>query len=453
MSPLSAIRRKFDIQPAKHRSRPLAIGFAVTAVIVIALVSAAQRHIPLTPVAGRVVDAEFNAADQVSNRTVVRVNGIDVGRVSGVEAGSDPYRTSRVVMRITDDNVHLHADASAQIRWRTLFGGLMFIDLHPGSAAAPLSGPISATRTSNQVELDQLLGTYSGTTAQAQRGLFTGLRQTFANPPGIGSTLQVLAPALQTVQKGLQPLLGQQTDDLRGLVRATARTLQGLDDTAGLQNLVTGAQQTLAVTDAQRQNLGQTLELSPPSLQSTFTTMRRLHTTLDHLDPLVAGLLPGALALAPAARAARPALAETQTVLSDLRPLLRAAGPTFDALRQASPLGVSLMQGLDPTVARMLTNILPWLASRDSGTRLKNYESIGPFWSALAADAGEYDSIGYRIRFTVPLGTNSFLMAPIAAQMASACSRSALPHAASQCPNAVRLLSQGWFGAQAKGRQ
>jgi hypothetical protein len=111
------------------------------------------------------------------------------------------------------------------------------------------------------------------------------------------------------------------------------------------------------------------------------------------------------------------------------------------------------MHGLDPTVARLLTNILPWLGSRDSGTHLKNYESIGPFWSALAADAGEYDSIGYRIRFTVPPGTNSFLSTPIASQMASACARSALPHAASQCPNAIGLLSQGWFGVQAKGQR
>jgi phospholipid/cholesterol/gamma-HCH transport system substrate-binding protein len=447
-----SIRQRFDIFPAKHRSRPVAIGFVVIAVSVIALISGIRHHIPLIPKAGHVVAAEFRAADQVSNRTVVRVNGIAVGRVEGIEPGSDPYRTSRVLMRVSD-GTQLHADASAQIRWRTLFGGLMYIDLQPGSAAAPLGGPISAGRTSNQVEIDQLLETYAGRVAQQQRNLFKGLRGTFADPSGIGQTLQVLGPALKTVDQGLQPLLGVQSDDLQGLVAATARTVQGLNDTAGLQGLVSGADQTLAVTDSQRQNLGQLLDLSPPALQSTFTTMNRLRTTLGHLDPLVSQLRPGARALAPAARAATPALAETETVLGDLQPLLRAAGPTFDALRLASPLGVTLMHGLDPTIARTLTNILPWLNTRDSGTRLKNYEAIGPFWSDLSMAAGEYDSIGYRIRFTVPLGANSLLGAPIAGHMAQACAVSALQHASTQCPNAIRLLTQGWFGSQTKGHR
>ena len=170
MSVFSGLRRRFDIVPAKHRSHPVAIGFVVIAVIVIALLSAALRHIPLLPPGGHVATAEFAAANQVSNRTVVRVNGVEVGRVERVEAGSDPYRTSKVVMRLSNGKIHLHTDASAQIRWRTLFGGLMYIDLHPGSAAAPaLHGPIPAGRTSNQAELDQLLQTYAGSTAQAQR--------------------------------------------------------------------------------------------------------------------------------------------------------------------------------------------------------------------------------------------------------------------------------------------
>ena len=448
-SPFGFLRRRFDILPARHRSRPLLIGAIVIAVIVVALLSAALRHVPLTPKAGNVVKAEFTSANQVSNRTVVRVGGVEVGRVESVAPGSDPYRTTLVNMRISDDSTHMHADAKATVRWRTLLGGLMYIDLQPGSASAPsLSGDtIPASRTSNQVEFDQVLDPYAGPTAQQQRNVLKGLRNTFADPQGIGQTIQTLSPTLQTVQQGLQPLLGTQTGDLRYLVAATAKTISGLNNTAGLENLVTGASTTLAVTDAQQQNLGQTIDLSPPSLNSTFTTMRRLRTTLGHLDPLVTNLQPGAIELGPAARAAEPALAQTEAVLRGATPLLTAAGPTFDALKGASDSGVPLMNGFDPTLNRLLAQIIPYLNQRDSGTKLLNYQMIGPFWSDLASAAGEYDSVGYRIRFTVPPNLNSFVSQPFATAAKQACDSSSLPNAATRCPQVAQSLTRGWFQA------
>jgi ABC-type transporter Mla subunit MlaD len=446
--PLNALRHKLDIKPAHHHTRPLATGVIVIGLIMLALVSAAIRHVPLTPKGGHTVQAEFTAANQVSSRTVVRVGGIEVGRVDKVQAGSDPRRTTLVTMRITDNSVHLHSDATAQVRWRTLLGGLMYIDLVPGSPSAPPLGnrPIPASHTSNQVELDDLLQPYDGGTSQAQRDMLKGLRDTFANPQGVGRTLKEL-PALTTVAKGVDPLLGRRTDDLQRLVAATAKTVHGLDNTAALRTLVSSADRTLAVTEARRIQLGQTLELSPPSLSSTFTTMRRLRTTLGHLDPLAASLRPGARSLGPATRAAAPALVQTQAVLREVRPLLRAAGPTFDSLRGASHTGVPLMQGLDPTLTRLLNELLPYLRQTDSGTRLKNYEAIGPFWSTLASAAAEFDSEGHRIRFTVPLNTNSFVNSPISASMTSACTRAGVPGGQAACARITRSLGQSLFAS------
>jgi ABC-type transporter Mla subunit MlaD len=453
MSPRPGIfRRLFDIVPSEHRPRPLAIGSAVIALIVLALVSAGLRHIPLTPKSGHVVRAEFTAADQVTNRTVVRVGGIEVGRVDGVQAGSNPYRTSLVSMRITSDKVNLRSDASAAIRWRTLLGGLMYIDLQPGSPSAPPLGgaTIAADRTSNQVELDQVLEPYAGPTAEAQRNLLKGLRYGVADPAGIGRTIRTLSPALQTVDRGLEPLRGIQSDDLRGLVAATAKTVHGLGDTAGLSSLVAGANQTLAATDAQRANLGQTIELSPSSLNSTFTTMARVRTTLDNLDPLVARLRPGARMLASASQAAAPALAQTEGVLREARPLLLEAGPTFDALGQASGTGVPLMRALDPTLTRMLSELLPFLRRRDPDTKLRVYETFGPFSASLAMAAGEYDSVGHRIRLTVPPNLNSFVSSAPTGSMTRACGLSrlmTLPDGGARCSQVTQALARGWFGA------
>jgi ABC-type transporter Mla subunit MlaD len=447
------LRNIVDVVPSKHRTRPLLLGTIAIAIATIALVSAALRHIPLTPAGGRVMTAEFAAADNVSSRTVVRVGGVQVGQVFQVGPGSDPYRTTLVSMRITDPSIHLYADATARIGWRTIFGGLMYIDLHPGSPSAPpLAGPIPASHTSNQVELDEVLDTYQGPTAGEQRAVLHGLRATFASPVQIGTTLHTLAPALETVDQGLAPLLGTESGDLRGLVAAAGRTVSGLDDTAALQGLVDGATRTLAVTGTLRAPLGGAMELLPPSLQSTSTTMRRLRTTLSRLDPLVVSLQPGSVQIAPAARAATPALGELRAVLRNATPLLRDAGPTFDSLRSASKSGVALVQGLNPTVTRLLGQLLPFLDTRDSGTKLKVYESIGPFFSSVSSAASEYDSIGHRIRLEVVPTATGFLTSPSSGAMTAMCDASALPRAHVLCPHLAGALLHSWFEPRRSAR-
>lgn len=450
--PLQRLRERIDIRPAHHRTRPLLTGAIVIAVTLLAIVGAATRSVPLLPKSGHTVEAEFRAANQVSNRTVVRVGGIDVGRVEKVRAGSDPRRSSRVTMRITDDSIDLRQDARAEIRWRTLFGGLMYIDLQPGSPSAPPLGdnPIPMSRTDSQVELDQVLQPYDGTTAQAQRDLLRGLRDGLADPPGVRRTIDVLSPTLRTVDEGLTPLRGREADDLRRLVGATARTVRGIDDAAALQGLVGGANRTLGATASRRREIGEFIELSPPSLDETFATMRRLRATLDHLDPLAAELRPGARALAPAARATTPAVVQLRAALRESRPLLRAARPTFTALRRMSARGIPLMRGLTPTLARLDDELLPWLRERDDSTRLRNYESIGPFWSALAMAAGEYDDEGYRIRFTVPTGSNSFGASPISEQMVRSCVETSIPRG--RCSTLVTAIGRSWFDTN-KGRR
>jgi phospholipid/cholesterol/gamma-HCH transport system substrate-binding protein len=445
--PLDVLRRRLDIIPSRHHTRPLLTGTIVITLTVLALLGAATRHVPFLPKSGRPVQAEFAAANQVNNRTVVRVNGIEVGRVDKVEAGRDPNHTTLVTMRIKNKDVVLHRDASAQVRWRTLLGGLMYIDLHPGSPSAPkLDGPIPVSRTSNQVEIDQVLQAYDGPTSQRQREMFKGLRSALADPPGVHRTIDTLPQTLPTVAQGLQGLRGRESDDLRGLIAATAKTLDGLAQTPELQNLVTGASHSLAVTEAHRRQLGQFLELSPPALDSTLTTMRRLRITLNHLDPTAAALRPGARELAPAARAATPTFRELEATLREARPLLRAAAPTLEALRGASASGTPLMQQLEPTLTRLDQELLPWLRKPDTSTRLATYEMIGPFWSDLASAASEFDSEGYRIRLTVPLNTNSIISSPMGNDMAAACERGGVPHADTMCTKLVKAVARSWFG-------
>lgn len=443
-----SVRRMLDIKPAHHRTRPLLTGSIVIGIIVFALLSAAIRHVPGTPRPGRDVKAEFAAANQVSNRTVVRVNGVEVGRVSKVQAGADPRRASLVTMRLTNDDVVLHSDAAAQIRWRTLFGGLMYIELNPGSASAPKLGnrPIPVAQTSNQVEFDQVLQPYDGATDDHQRTVLKELRAVLSDPAGTQRTLRTL-PALTTVEQGVNPYLGRDSDDLGKLVASASKTVKGLGDTAGLKTLVSGGAQTTGALAHQRNNLGRFIDDSPPSLDSTYTTMRRVRTTLVHLDALAADLRPGARALDPAARAATPTFRHADAVLRQVRPLVRDAGPAFDSLHRAGASGTPLMKGLDPTLNRLDSELLPYLRKRDNETHLKLYETIGPFWSALAMSAAEFDSEGHRIRFTVPPQSNSYINTPPTQAVARSCRSSA--GAGAPCDSIARLLAANIWGKTA----
>ena len=187
---------------------------ARTGLIALVLLLAITHHVPLLGKSGQIVRAEFAAANQVNKLTPVRVAGVDVGKVESVERGSSPD-TAIVKMRITDDQVQLHRDARAAVRWRTVLGGNMFIDVQPGSPSAPALGDavIPASRTTSQAELDDVTQIFDHGTANAQRAMLRGLRSSLADPSLTGRAIQTLGPTMRTVGEGLlRAFAGQQAD-------------------------------------------------------------------------------------------------------------------------------------------------------------------------------------------------------------------------------------------------
>ena len=83
----------------------------------------------------------------------VRVAGVEVGKVTKVEAADEDEPAARVTMQLRDDALPVHEDAELQIRPRILLEGNFFIDLDPGSSSAgssttapPLRSPRPRTR-------------------------------------------------------------------------------------------------------------------------------------------------------------------------------------------------------------------------------------------------------------------------------------------------------------------
>ena len=85
------------------------------------------------------VKAVFSNAANIQARSPVRIAGVNVGKVVGVDAAPDA-QAAVLTLEIEDDGLPIHADATAKIRPRIFLEGNFFVDLSPGTPTAPELG-------------------------------------------------------------------------------------------------------------------------------------------------------------------------------------------------------------------------------------------------------------------------------------------------------------------------
>ena len=188
----------------------------------------------------------------------------------------------------------LYRDATATIAWKTVLGGAFNVDLTRGNAAAgPLgSNTIPLSRTTNQVELDDLLTFDQGSAKAGLQRMFGELATALSQPQPPSRLLGTLAAVSPAVTAGIGALRGQvQDSDLRNLVTGAASTVQALDAPNGqLRSLVQGAAATVGVTAARAGDIQAALDEATPAMDQTKTTFAQLRTTLALANPLLRSL-------------------------------------------------------------------------------------------------------------------------------------------------------------------
>ena len=83
-----------------------------------------------------------------------------------------------VVLQIDDKGLPMHTDATAKIRPRIFLEGNFFVDLKPGSPAAPElddGGTLKVTQTATPVQLDEVLTSLQSDARQDLKDLLDGL--------------------------------------------------------------------------------------------------------------------------------------------------------------------------------------------------------------------------------------------------------------------------------------
>lgn len=311
---------------------PLFFGLLAVILILVGLYLAFTKTIPFTS-PGYEVQATFRNAVNIATKSPIRISGVNVGKVTGVEQNGD---NTIVTFTVDDEGRPIRKDATAQIRPRLFLEGNWFIDLQPGtpdSEEMPDDGMIPVSNTATSVQVGDLLRTLqTPQRANIQRllsALGTGLNatptaeqdRTFEpfvqgltgaeslnlayrrGPVAARGTAIVNAATLGTGPNDLGNLL-------RGLSRVTGAVNERGDD---LQGFVTSFATFTGALAAESENLGLTIQRLGP----TLVVARRALTSLNASLPALRGF----------AIASRPGLNELPRTIRLSRPLMRQLKP------------------------------------------------------------------------------------------------------------------------------
>jgi virulence factor Mce-like protein len=359
---------------------------------------------------GRKVTAVFANVEQLIPGDEVRVDGVYEGTVSSIKLNPGGRSTS-VAMTVFGSAGPLYRDATATIAWKTVLGGAFNIDLTRGNAGAgPLgSNTIPLSRTTDQVEVDDLLSFDQGSAKTGLQRMFGELATALSQPQPPSRLLGTLADVSPAVTTGIGALRGQvQDSDLRNLVTGAESTVQALDAPNGqLRSLVQGAAATVAVTAARAGDIQTALDEATPAMDQTKTTFAQLRTTLALANPLLRSLSGSVGQVAPTVEKLYPTVVGARNLLNTAVPLLHALPPTLRSLASTSRQGVPLLQTATPSLDRLQNTVLPYLNTVDPASQRTTAEMIGPTAEALGPDiAGQEDQNGHFIRFPATAGSS-----------------------------------------------
>ena len=104
--------------------------------------------------------AVVDDARNLQQRSTVRIAGVDVGKVTKVEAIQESEPAARVTMELEEDALPLREDAELRVRPRIFLEGNYFVDLQPGTPGAKerkSGSTIPPAQTAAPVQFGQLL--------------------------------------------------------------------------------------------------------------------------------------------------------------------------------------------------------------------------------------------------------------------------------------------------------
>jgi len=248
--------------------------------------------------------ALFTSASEMKTGSTVRIAGIDVGRVTGINVTHD--NQAKIEFDV-DSKYPLPKSVKALIRYENLTGD-RYLELTQGTGdpdqLLPKGSTIPESQTQPALDLDSLLGGFKPLFQTLQPDEVNQLSQSLIDVfQGQGPALTQLLSSTATFTNSLadrDQLVGQVIDNLNQLLGTIANDRSGFDSSVNLmEQLITGLnsqKDTIgnAITNASQvtNDLSGLLADIRPDLQSTITKTGQLSQNLLNAKPYLNSIIP-----------------------------------------------------------------------------------------------------------------------------------------------------------------
>ncbi len=374
------------------------------------------------------VSAVFRSANNIKKNSFVRIAGVNVGKVVGVERVDGDKQAALVKMRIDKQGLPIHKDATFAVRPRIFLEGNFFVDVNPGSPSSPRINdgdtiPINQTRA--PVQLDQILTSLQGNTRKELQSLLfelsTGLDK--GGGKGFNRSIRYWKPAYKNGAIVADAQLGEQPHDLSGYLKSSGQVAAALDrDPAQLADLITEFNITANALAREQSNLSATIAELPRTLHAGLPAFAALNAAFPHVRAFIKDFRPGVRSSGPAIDASLPLVHELRRLVSqpELRGLVHDLRPTVPALTRFNRATVPLYEQVRQASSCQTEQILPWTHDKIDDNV---FPAVGPVYvestkplPGLAGESRAGDANGQWFRvlltggnYTYPAGAGKFI--------------------------------------------
>ena len=312
----------------------IALGFALSCFgLLLFLWVAFGGPVPLKPESYRVV-MPFDEATQLAVESDVRISGVSVGKVKGIELNEEGLADAEI--EIDPKYAPIPSDTRAILRQKTLLGET-YVELSGGDRDAesiPEGGALPAAQVSDAVQLDEIFRAFDEPTRVAFQ---SWMLEASASLKGRGADLNAalgnLAPFVARADD-LFRVLDTQRLAVRQLIDDGGQTFDALSERPGeLRSLIVSTQEVFATTAARDDEIRELFQVLPTFLDESKLTLERLDQFSADTNPLVTQLRPAARELSGTFLQLKALSPRLETFFTSLRPVIDRSQEGFGALR------------------------------------------------------------------------------------------------------------------------
>ncbi len=269
------------------------------------------------------LEAVFDTVNNLKPRSPVRIAGVEVGKVTKVEAIENGDGAARVTMEIQDKALPLHEDAELKVRPRIFLEGNFFVDLKPGSPTAPELADgetIPMSQTAAPVQFGDLLAALQSDTREDLQIFLQEYSKALEDggADGFRASIKYWEPAYRNSAIVNEASLGQQPDkDIQRILAGQAKVARGLvRDEGSLQDLITNFNTFAGSLAREDDALAASLPLLRDTLRVAQPALQSIDNALPSLRAFARDALPGVRSSDDALAASRPFIAQLRALFT-----------------------------------------------------------------------------------------------------------------------------------------